>query len=109
MDIEFERAAVQQKEMPDGLRLSEQKAYTALRNIYTAYHRKDISKSVAKSDRDKVIRALITEKSEEDFLNRESEALKNRIDEASKAYKEQPSKENADNLYCAFYGLKKMD
>lgn len=50
----WEQAAMRGDEMPDGLSLPDQMAYTAMRNIYDAYHKKIISRDVAAAEKRKV-------------------------------------------------------
>ena len=50
----WEQAAMRGDEMPDGLSLPDQMAYTAMRNIYNAYHKKIISRDVAAAEKRKV-------------------------------------------------------
>ena len=50
----WEQAAMRGDEMPDGLPLPDQMAYTAMRNIYDAYHKKIISRDVAAAEKRKV-------------------------------------------------------
>ena len=50
----WEQAAMRGDEMPDGLPLPDQMAYTAMRNIYNAYHKKIISRDVAAAEKRKV-------------------------------------------------------
>lgn len=103
-DRELELKAVKNKPIPDGLSLAEQKAYVALRAIYRDYREGKISKNTAKSDKDEIIAAFTREKGEEVFLSRKAESLKKRIFNASQAYAENPTTENADLMYAAFWG-----
>ncbi len=105
MDLEFEKAAMRNDPMPQGLRLSEQKAYTSLRNLYAQYFLNLISLETAKAEKQEIKRALATERSKEEFLDRENKVLAKRIKEASERYKEKQTIENANRLYAAFYNL----
>ena len=46
-EFPWERAAMRGDEMPEGLSLPDQLAYTALRNVYHAYYNKIISRDAA--------------------------------------------------------------
>lgn len=50
----WEQAAMRGDEMPDGLPLPDQMAYTAMRNIYDAYHKKTINRDTAAAEKRKV-------------------------------------------------------
>ena len=46
----WEKAAMRGEELPDGLSLPDQMAYTALRNTYRAYYDKTISRDAAAAE-----------------------------------------------------------
>jgi len=52
----WERAAMNGDEMPDGLSLPAQMAYTTLRNIYDVYYRKSLSREAAAAEKRKLRR-----------------------------------------------------
>lgn len=91
--------------MPNGLSLSEQKAYWLLKELYKAHRDKEITREQAKDEKAKIIAAFTLEHSEEEFLSRKALDLQERIKNASKAFKNERTLENADRLYAAFYGL----
>ena len=47
----WEKAAMRGEELPDGLSLPDQMAYTALRNTYRAYYDKTISRDAAAAEK----------------------------------------------------------
>ena len=49
-------------EMPDGLKLPDQQAYLAMRNIYWAYHNKIISRDMAAAEKGRIRREYNTMK-----------------------------------------------
>ena len=64
-----------------------------------------ISRKDASEEKKRLLQNWITDKSKIDFLNRESDELKNKIGEAAEKYKNAKCIENADNLYAALYNL----
>lgn len=50
----WEQAAMRGDEMPDGLSLPDQLAYTAMRNIYLSYHNKIISRDAAAAEKRRI-------------------------------------------------------
>lgn len=95
-------AARNDEKMPHGLTLSEQKAFVCLRQIYQQYRNGLIGVECAKSDKEKILRELVLERSKEAFFSRECTDLCERIATAKKNYRENPTIENADRLYAAF-------
>ena len=64
-----------------------------------------ISRQMATEEKKTIVYNWTTDKSKIDFLNRESEALRDKIGAASEDYKNNPSVENGDKLYAAFYNI----
>ena len=50
----WEKAAMRGEELPDGLSLPDQMAYTALRNTYRAYYDKTISRDAAAAEKQRI-------------------------------------------------------
>ena len=50
----WEKAAMRGEELPDGLSLPDQMAYTALRNTYRAYYDKTISRDAAAAEKQQI-------------------------------------------------------
>ena len=96
---------MQGKPIPKGLDIADSCLYVALKNLYAMYHKKLISRDDAKEEKQRLIYNWTTDKSKIEFLNRDSEALRDKISVASEDYKENPCIENADKLYAAFYNL----
>lgn len=104
-EFDFEREAMQGKPIPQGLDIADSCLYVALKNLYAMYRNKLISRKDATEEKKRLIYNWKTDKSKIEFLNRESEALRDKIGVASEDYKENPCIENADKLYAAFYNL----
>ena len=105
MEFAFEREAMQGKPLPKGLDIADSCLYVALKNLYAMYRNKLISRKDATGEKQRLIYNWKTDKSKIEFLDRESEALRKKIGDASDAYKENPSLETADALYAALYNL----
>ena len=105
MEFEFERKAMKNEPCPKDLDIIDTAIYMALRCLYSMYRHGLISREKAAEEKKTIVFNMEKEKSKLDFLNRESEALKNKIEEASGRYKNDPTIENADKLYAAFYNL----
>lgn len=105
MELDYEREAMRNKPTPKGLDIVDTYAYMSLRVLYSAYRKGIIQRKEAAEEKKKIIYNMADGKSKLKFLDRESDILSERIGEASTAYKENPSIENADKLYAAFYNL----
>ena len=104
-EFTFERAAMNDEDMPRSLDIADACFYTALRIIYKAYHNGVIDRKTGTELKNQLKRAYVSDKSEVEFLNRSALALNDRIKKASDAYKSNRTLENADELYNAFYNL----
>ena len=104
-EFSFEREAMQGQPLQKGLDIADSCLYVALKNLYAMYHSKLISRKDATEEKRRLIYNWETDKSKLDFLNRESEALRDKIGVASEDYKNNPSIENSDKLYAAFYNI----
>ena len=104
-EIPFERDAMDGKPVPKQLDIADSCLYIALKNLYAMYHNRLISRDDAKEEKQRLVYNWTTDKSKIEFLDRDSDALKGRINDASENYKKNPSIENADKLYAAFYNL----
>lgn len=107
MQFEFELQAMRGEPCPKGLDVVETNVYMALRNLYALYRRGEITRALAREEKNTIMFNMVRDKSKLDFLNRQSEALRKKIGKASKEYVNNPSVETADELYRAFYNLPK--
>lgn len=105
MEFTFEREAMQGKPLPQGLDIADSCLYVALKNLYAMYRNKLISREDAKEEKRRLIYNWKSDKSKIEFLDRDSDALRNKIGAASEDYKNNPCIETADKLYSAFYNL----
>lgn len=101
----FERQAMHGEPLPERLDIADSCLYVALKNLYAMYRNKLISRKDATEEKRRLIYNWETDKSKIDFLNREYEALRDKIGVASEDYKNNPSIENGDKLYAAFYNI----
>ena len=104
-EFTFEREAMQGKPIPQGLDIADSCLYIALKNLYAMYQNKLISRKDATEEKRRLIYNWTTDKAKLDFLNRDSETLRDKIGSASEDYKNNPCVETADKLYAAFYNL----
>lgn len=104
-EFDFEREAMQGKPLPEGLDIADSCLYVALKNLYAMYQNKLISRKDATEEKRRLVYNWTTDKSKLDFLNRDSETLRDKIGTASEDYKNNPCVETADKLYAAFYNL----
>lgn len=105
MELNFERQAMKGDPIPKGLDIADSCLYIALKNLYAMYQNKLISRKDATEEKGRLIYNWKTDKSKIEFLNRNSEALRDKIGDASEDYKNNPCIETADKLYAAFYNL----
>ncbi len=104
-EFTFEREAMQGNPLPQGLDIADSCLYVALKNLYAMYRNKLISRKDATEEKRRLVYNWTTDKAKIEFLNRDSESLKNKIAAASEEYKNNPCIETADKLYAAFYNL----
>ena len=105
MQIEFEKDAMHGNPLPKGLDIADSCLYIALKNLYAMYRKNLISRKDATEEKKILLQNWETDKSKIEFLNRESDELRNKICEAAETYKNVPCVENADMLYAAIYNL----
>lgn len=106
MEFEFERKAMKSDPVPFDLDLADTVAYIGLRYIYDAYKKRMISREDARQEKDALVNAWNLHKSKIVFLERQADILHDRIGDTSEEYRKNPTIENADKMYAAFYGLK---
>lgn len=104
-EFPFEKDAMNGRPLPQGLDIADSCLYVALKNLYSMYRNKLISRKDATEEKRRLIYNWTTDKSKIEFLDRSSESLKIKIGAASDEYKNNPSIENADKLYAALYNL----
>ena len=105
MDFAFEKDAMQGQPLPKWLDIADSCLYVALKNLYAMYRNKLISRKDATEEKKRLIYNWTTDKAKIEFLNRESESLRDKIGTASEEYKNNPCIETSDKLYAAFYNL----
>ena len=105
MVFDFEKSAMMGEPVPIDLDIADACLYMGLKHLYAMYKERLIDRSTATEEKKKLIFCHKENKAQLEFLNRESEALKSRIQEASENYKNNRTLENADKLYAAFYNL----
>ena len=104
-EFTFERAAMNDEDMPRGLDIADACFYTALRIIYKAYHNGVIDRKTGTELKNQLTRAYVSNQNEVESLKRSALYLSDEIKKASEAYKSNRTLENADELYAAFYNL----
>lgn len=94
--------------LPDGLALPDQMAYTAMRNIYDAYHKKIINRDIAAAEKRKIRRAYEQACETLTFENRLAgyrARLLRSTEAARTACRKEPTPENALYLCAVVDGL----
>lgn len=100
------------REMPEGLSLPDQAAYTAMRNIYDAYRRKAIQRDAASAEKRKVRRRyeqMMEAVSFQDKLAAYHVRLIKAAESAKAAALKDPTPENALRLARIMDGLERPD
>ena len=105
MQVEFEKDAMHGNPLPKGLDIADSCLYIALKNLYAMYRQRLISRKDASEEKKRILQNWETDKSKIEFLNRESDAMRDKIGTASEDYKNNPCIETADKLYAALYNL----
>ena len=105
MEFQFERDAMKGDPLPQKLDIADSCLYVALKSLYAMYRAGLINRKDAAEEKRKLIYNWTTDKSKLDFLNRDSDALRDKIGVASAEYAENPTIYNADKLYAAIYNL----
>ena len=105
MNAELEKDAMYGKPLPKCLDVADSCLYIALKNLYAMYRQGLISRKDASEEKNRLFQNWETDKSKIEFLNRESDAMRDKIGTASEDYKNNPCIENADILYAALYNL----
>ena len=105
MEFAFEREAMQGQPLPKGLDIADSCLYVSLKNLYSMYRNKMISRKDATEEKKRLVYNWETDKAKIEFLNRDSDVLRDKRLVASEDYKNNPCIETADKLYAAFYNL----
>ena len=108
MELPYERSAMHNEPMPEGLDLADQLCYQALALLYARYH----SGKITREQGEKEAR-MIRRKREENVKSNEfgekcrEHAVKlwKDIEQSANAYRKKRTIENADKLIAAIYGV----
>lgn len=109
-EFPWERQAMRGAEMPQGLELADQMAYTTLRNIYTAYREKRLTRDQAASEKRKLRREYDKAKKSEQFAAKLTTYHVNQIMATAPAMctvRKNPTPENAIRLCNILDGLER--
>ena len=107
MVFNFEKAAMKGEPVPKDLDAADACLYMGLKYLYAMHKAGLMDRRTATDEKQNLVFCHQKNKSQLEFLNRESEALRARIQEASENYKNNRTSGNADKLYAAFYNLPK--
>lgn len=105
MVFSFEKSAMNGKPVPKDLDAADAGLYMGLKSLYAMHKAGLMDRRTATDEKQNLVFCHQKSKSQLEFLNRESEALRGRIQKASENYKNNRTLENADKLYAAFYNL----
>lgn len=108
MELSYERLAMRNDPMPDGLPLEDQLCYQGLSFLYSRYHSGTIDREQGKKEA-RMIRFRCLENRKKMAFERKcgerSVRLWREIESASNAYAKNRTLENADRLVAVIYGL----
>lgn len=105
MEFPFERDAMKGEPLPKKLDIADSCLYMSLKCLYAMYRKGLIDRKRATEEKNRLVYNWTTDKSKIEVLNRENEALREKIGVSSDAYRDNPSLETADALYAALYNL----
>ena len=107
-EFPWENAAMNESEMPDGLDLPDQLAFSAMRNIYAAYHRKILNREMAAAEKLKVRRTYEMNRSaleQNKKLAAHYSSIIRKAEMAATACRKDPTPENTLHLCNVLDGL----
>lgn len=105
---DWERAAMRGDDMPERLPLPDQMAYTAMRNLYVAYHRNIIDRGSASAEKRRIMRSYklaVDQIAFDDKLARHRAQILRDTEAAKTACRKEPTAENAARLCDTLDGL----
>lgn len=111
-ELKFERLAMANAPMPDGLSLEDQSAYQFLALLYDRYHRKQITREQAAEEKGRMLYQLDLRKRSAEFdrkMVRWHTQLIKAAEIANMAYRKNRTLENADKLVNILDGLEKVN
>lgn len=106
----WERLAMRGEEMPDGLDLADQMAYTSMRNIYYLYQKKAISRDQASAEKRQIRRKWKISKDAIEFASKMAEFQSRQLkltELAKTACRKNPTPENALRLCDVLDGIER--
>ena len=106
----WEREAMQGAEMPEGLSIYDQMAYTSLRSLYHDYHEKRMDRATASAEKRRIFGAWDRAKRTAEFERKLAffhARLYKDTEMAKTAVRKDPSPENAIRLCNVLDGLEK--
>lgn len=109
MELSFERAAMRNDPMPDGLDFIDQTIYQGLAWLYRRYYTGAIDQTQAKAEKIKIVGLYNDLRKEKDFADRlgaHHVQMERAINCCASEYSRNPTIENADKLYKAIYGVR---
>lgn len=107
----WEHSARRGDEMPEGLSLPDQMAYTAMRNVYWSFSRKIINRDAAAAEKQRIRREYEQRKTEWDFwveLAKHQYSVNMATEAAKTACRKDPTPENVNFLIDVMDGIKKV-
>lgn len=105
MEFKYEKQAMRGEPCPERLDVADTCAYIALKHLYVMFRKGLITRQDATEEKRKIAFNYTKDKSMLEFLNREALKSSQTILDASEAYRKNPTIQNADKLYAAFYRL----
>lgn len=109
MTYQYEREAARGDPAPDGLSLTEQTAYQAVRSLYAAYRARQITQGDAAKEKAKILQSLNREREMEELRGKQQKRtaeMWKAMEDAASRYGTDRTLENADRLIEVIYGVK---
>lgn len=106
----WEKDAMAERPMPDGLGLFDQAAYTSVRNLYAAHHRENLDRETASAEKKKVKHKYDQAVEDEKFRNKQAIyhiKVHKQAEQAITAVRKDPSPENALRLVDVLDGIER--
>lgn len=106
MELPFERAAMKNEPLPDGMRQSDNRAYLALRSVYRAFKTGNITRETAVREKMEVAKAWENDKYF-DSLNDYRVEFTKAIEAAASEYRKKRTIDSADRLIKIIDGIER--
>jgi len=107
-ELEFERAAMKNEPMPNGLDIIDAAMYQSLATLYARFHAGAITREKAAAEKGKMLHSYEKQRTQRDYelsLYKHRAELFRQINNAADDYAKNRTLANADRMYEIIYGL----